>query len=127
MLHRPCLGCCTPKPPPVALPTSRRLVWVPDAGGSDAVTSIGCSYKQISMHAISRDPEAACAKPCVYLQLDEGSEGGMPGGGDEDEDEEEEEDAAELRLIPADDSQGARVCWAQVCSPSTACTQSRSG
>jgi hypothetical protein len=124
------------------------------------------------MHAVSRDAEAF-AKPCVYLQLDEGSQdGGMGGGGevsrrlpradfgssyththtdaawccaraplhsrsshpstpqrarvhtwhahgaragdaDEGEDEEQEEDAAELRLIPANDGEGV-CCLAPV-------------
>jgi hypothetical protein len=57
------------------------------------------------MHAVSNDP-AAFERPCVYLQLDEGSDasgfGGGGGGGDEEGEEEEEEGelSAELRLVP---------------------------
>lgn len=57
------------------------------------------------MHAICKDP-SAFAKPCVYLQLEEGSE---PGGedGEEDEGEEGEEGTvAEVRLVPSDEAQG---------------------
>jgi hypothetical protein len=63
---------------------------------------LGISYQQIVMHAVSTDPELS-SRPCIYLQLDEGSEG-MP-------EEEEEEDAesvvpAELRLVPLDAAHG---------------------
>lgn len=82
----------------------RRLVWVPDSSSAAPSTSIACSYKQISMHAVARDTESF-PKPCVYIQLDEGSVGMGPE--DEDEGEEEEEESAELRLVPAADSEGA--------------------
>lgn len=55
------------------------------------------------MHAVARDTEAF-PKPCVYIQLDEGSVG--MGAEAEDEGEEEEEESAELRLLPAQDSEG---------------------
>lgn len=85
-------------------------MWVPDSSSASSSTSIACTYKQISMHAIARDTEAF-PKPCVYIQLDEGSVGMGPGG-DEDESEEEEE-SAELRLVPADDNQGVLgIRWA---------------
>lgn len=77
----------------------RRLVWV---SADTPASSLACSYRQISMHAVSRDA-STCDKPCVYIQLDEGSdmmeeeEGG---------DDEAEEQTAELRLVPADDAQG---------------------
>lgn len=58
------------------------------------------------MHAVSRDP-AAFARPCVYLQLDEGSQDMCA----EEEGEEEEEPTAELRLIPAQDSDGEQRAW----------------
>jgi hypothetical protein len=55
------------------------------------------------MHAIARDTEAF-PKPCVYIQLDEGSVG--MGAEAEDGEDEEEDDTAELRLVPAHDSEG---------------------
>jgi hypothetical protein len=67
------------------------------------------------MHAISRDP-TSYAKPCIYLQLDEGEdEGEGPRGvgegaalaeADGEADETEEQDAAEVRLVPAEASTG---------------------
>jgi hypothetical protein len=84
----------------------RRIVWVAAAGaaaGDSSSSSMSCSYRQISMHAVSRDAEAF-GKPCVYIQLDEGSENGMAAA-DEDE-EDEDELTAELRLVPADEAVG---------------------
>lgn len=78
-------------------------MWVPDSSSAANSTSIACSYKQISMHAIARDTEAF-PKPCVYIQLDEGSVG--MGAEAEDGEDEEEDDTAELRLVPAHDSEG---------------------
>jgi hypothetical protein len=55
------------------------------------------------MHAVSRDAEAF-GRPCVYIQLDEGSEQGMAADGDE---EDAEDDlTAELRLVPAEEAAG---------------------
>jgi nucleotide-sensitive chloride channel 1A len=74
------------------------------------------------MHAVSTDA-GSFARPCVYLQLDEGADGDGDGGAitglgahaaaaaggggseDEEDDEEEEQDeglGAEVRLVPAD-------------------------
>lgn len=85
--------------------TTRRIVWVAAAGDSSSSgsSSLSCSYRQISMHAVSRDAEAF-GRPCVYIQLDEGSEHGMAAAADEGEEEEEEELTAELRLVPAEEA-----------------------
>lgn len=64
------------------------------------------------MHAVARDTEAF-PKPCVYIQLDEGSVG-MGAEAEEDE-EEEDEESAELRLVPAQDSEGR---WLPPSAPS---------
>ena len=100
--------CWLPTPAP-RLPR-RRIVWV---GGGSTAASVGMTYPQVAMHAISKDP-AAFAKPCIYLQLDEGDEAGALGaGGDEGDEEEEEEPAAEVRLVPSDEALGARVVQAR--------------
>lgn len=78
----------------------RRIVWV---SSQPAGPAFALRYQQVVMHAISRDP-AAFAKPCIYLQLDEGSEQMMEQG--EDEEEEEEDVSAEVRLIPAEEGKG---------------------
>ncbi|GLC40100.1 hypothetical protein PLESTB_001942900 [Pleodorina starrii] len=82
--------------------TTRRVVWVSSQPSGPA---FALRYQQIMMHAISRDP-TSYAKPCIYLQLDEGSEDmGMGGaGGDGEEEEEEEQVSAEVRLVPAEDA-----------------------
>jgi hypothetical protein len=60
---------------------------------------MGLSYRQIVMHAISRDVQSS-AQPCIYLQLDEGE--AMEGG---DEDEDEEVLVPDVRLVPSDAQQ----------------------
>lgn len=52
------------------------------------------------MHAVSRDT-STFSKPCVYIQLDEGSE-----TMEDEQADDEDELTAELRLIPADEGQG---------------------
>jgi nucleotide-sensitive chloride channel 1A len=59
------------------------------------------NYPQIVMHAISRDA-SSFQKPCIYLQLDDGSED--MDVAEEDEDEEQEEAHSEVRLMPSDES-----------------------
>ena len=80
---------------------------IPAAPSVVARTSLALSYPQIVIHAISRDP-----KPCIYLQLDDDSEGDFIGAADgaqalAEEAEEEEEEAEvtpELRIVPCDPS-----------------------
>lgn len=103
-------GSCRPSPRPhpvQALPpslTRRRIVWV---STGTPTTGLAMSYPQVVMHAISTDP-AAFAKPCLYLQIDEGEAGAAVGGADDegDEDDVAEQATAEVRLVPADPAQG---------------------
>lgn len=89
----------------------RRVLWV----SKDApTTSLGLTYHQIIIHAISKDTEAH-PRACVYLQLDEGSEDMMPGHDDDDNEEEQDQPAAEVRLVPEDDTKGvSNCCWLQL-------------
>ena len=94
---------------------NRRVVWF---GEREA---LAVNFRAIVMHAVSRDT-AAFPRPCIYVQLDDGSDDGggraaaMGGAGSdeegegeaEDEEEEEEELPAELRLVPADAETRAR-------------------
>ncbi|PNW75717.1 hypothetical protein CHLRE_12g538150v5 [Chlamydomonas reinhardtii] len=82
--------------------TTRRVVWVSSAAGGPA---LALRYPQIVMHAVSRDP-SSYSRPCIYLQLDEGSEDMDMGGGEEDEEGEEGagDVSAEVRLVPGDES-----------------------
>eukprot|EP00879_Flechtneria_rotunda_P021851 GHRR01023042.1.p1 GENE.GHRR01023042.1~~GHRR01023042.1.p1 ORF type:complete len:199 (+),score=62.20 GHRR01023042.1:214-810(+) len=96
--------------------TTRRLIWVGDANSSG---SIACHYRQISMHAVARDTEAF-SRPCVYIQLDEGSEVMQD---NDDEEEEEEQLSAELRLVPQDEVQVeaifSKLCECSALNPDT--------
>jgi hypothetical protein len=96
--------------------TTRRVVWVPDAASAaNGSPCVSLTYRQIVMHAVATDA-AQFARPCLYLQLDEGEGGGGDegeGGGEgEGEGGEDEEGGAaagpapELRLVPADPAQG---------------------
>ncbi|EFJ48103.1 hypothetical protein VOLCADRAFT_120923 [Volvox carteri f. nagariensis] len=80
--------------------TTRRVVWVP--GSQASGPALAMRYRQLMVHAISRDP-ASYPRPCIYLILDKGSEDMMDGEEDSNEDEGEEV-AAEVRLIPAEES-----------------------
>ncbi len=92
-------------------------MWVSSQAGGPA---LALRYPQIVMHAISRDP-SSYSKPCIYLQLDEGSEDmmqqddgdeeeeGQEGQGEGQENGEGEVDVAgEVRLVPGDESKGER-------------------
>lgn len=70
--------------------------------------AIALRYQQIVVHAISRDASTH-AQPCIYLQLDEGSEDMMAGQDDDDEETEDDEHSAEVRLVPEEDAKGERI------------------
>lgn len=84
--------------------TSKQVIWVSDL---DRSRGYAVDFVSISLHAISRDPEAY-PSPCIYTQIDTGE--------DESEDEDEEEPEAplwsagiskvkEMRLVPSDPNQ----------------------
>jgi chloride channel, nucleotide-sensitive, 1A len=77
------------------IPCCRRIAWKCDS----SPTAYSINYHQVAMHAISRDLEDF-PNPCIYLQLDEGSEG-------MDDDEDEDLAVPEVRLVPSDPSQRA--------------------
>jgi hypothetical protein len=88
----------------------RRIVWL-EGSSQQQPMSLSIAYQQVVMHAVAADEDSG-NRQCVYLQLDEGSEG-MDMGEDEDDDAEAEL-AAEVRFVPEDPSQG-------VCRPSAPC------
>ena len=97
-----------PDPSPRA-PTipSRRVIWI---SASQPEAALGLRYQQIVMHAISRDT-SSFPRPCIYLQLDSGSEDMRQQEGGEDGEEEEEEAPveAEIRLVPEDAAKGEQL------------------
>lgn len=75
--------------------TNRRVVWL----NQEQPLGFAITYPQIVMHAISRNAESF-PKPCIYLQLDEGSEDMI----DEEEAEDTDIPSAEAQLVPDDPS-----------------------
>ncbi|KAJ0231381.1 Chloride conductance regulatory protein ICln [Hirschfeldia incana] len=81
--------------------TSRKLIWLSDV---DIAKGYAVDFTSISLHAVSRDPEAY-SSPCLYTQIEV----------EEEEDEEDEEDDGEgvlelskireMRLVPSDSTQ----------------------
>ncbi|CAH8353989.1 unnamed protein product [Eruca vesicaria subsp. sativa] len=83
--------------------TSRKLIWLSDV---DMAKGYAVDFVSISLHAVSRDPEAY-SSPCLYTQIEVEEE-----EDDEDEDEEEESTGVldlskirEMRLVPSDSTQ----------------------
>ncbi|CAA7035085.1 unnamed protein product [Microthlaspi erraticum] len=79
--------------------TSRKIIWLSDV---DMSKGYAVDFLSISLHAVSRDPEAY-SSPCIYTQIDV----------EEDEDESDTESTEvldlpkirEMRLVPSDSSQ----------------------
>mmetsp|Transcript_14410 Transcript_14410/g.31164 ORF Transcript_14410/g.31164 Transcript_14410/m.31164 type:complete len:231 (+) Transcript_14410:55-747(+) len=85
--------------------TTSRVVWI----SSTQQHTFALTYRQIVMHAISRS-NAAVGKACIYLQLDDGSEDMNDDYGENGSDADGHENgelpdvAAELLLVPEDES-----------------------
>ncbi|XP_074349158.1 chloride conductance regulatory protein ICln isoform X1 [Apium graveolens] len=96
------LGNRSPETPGTLYMTSKQVVWLSD---SDRSKGYAADFYSVSLHAVSRDPEAY-PSPCIYAQIDTG---------DEDEDSESSDSESndildltkisELRLVPEDESQ----------------------
>ncbi|CAL9244578.1 unnamed protein product [Arabidopsis halleri] len=80
--------------------TSRKLIWLSDV---DMAKGYAVDFLSISLHAVSRDPEAY-SSPCIYTQIEV----------EEDEDDESDTESTqvldlskirEMRLVPSDPSQ----------------------
>ncbi|XP_010444049.1 PREDICTED: chloride conductance regulatory protein ICln isoform X3 [Camelina sativa] len=81
--------------------TSRKLIWLSDV---DMAKGYAVDFLSISLHAVSRDPEAY-SSPCIYAQIEVGE--------DEDDDDSDTESTEvldlskirEMRLVPSDSTQ----------------------
>ncbi|ESQ31698.1 hypothetical protein EUTSA_v10004861mg [Eutrema salsugineum] len=81
--------------------TSRKLIWLSDV---DMAKGYAVDFLSVSLHAVSRDPEAY-SSPCIYTQIEVVE--------DEDDDESDTESTGvldlskirEMRLVPSDSSQ----------------------
>eukprot|EP00252_Welwitschia_mirabilis_P014583 TRINITY_DN3203_c0_g1_i1.p1 TRINITY_DN3203_c0_g1~~TRINITY_DN3203_c0_g1_i1.p1 ORF type:complete len:232 (+),score=50.39 TRINITY_DN3203_c0_g1_i1:177-872(+) len=98
------LGDKEPQGPGTLFITTKRIFWLND---EDSATGYSVDFLSLSLHAISRDPEAY-SLPCIYTQIDT-AESDMESG---DEGSEEEystngdtlglSQIKEMRLIPSD-------------------------
>ncbi|KAL2920530.1 Chloride conductance regulatory protein ICln [Bienertia sinuspersici] len=84
--------------------SSKQVIWLSDV---DRSKGYAVDFVSISLHAVSRDPEAY-PSPCIYTQIETGDD-------EEDEDEDEEQQQTldwssgismikEMRLVPSDSS-----------------------
>ncbi|KAG2301133.1 hypothetical protein Bca4012_059354 [Brassica carinata] len=85
--------------------TSRKLIWLSDV---DMSRGYAVDFLSISLHAVSRDPEAY-SSPCIYTQIEVVED---EDGDEEDEDDTEESTGVldlskirEMRLVPSDSTQ----------------------
>lgn len=83
--------------------TSKQVIWLSDV---DTNKGYAVDFLSLSLHAVSRDPEAY-SSPCIYTQIEV-----EDGDGDESEGSDSESNdvldlskVAEMRLIPSDSSQ----------------------
>ncbi|CAA0809560.1 Chloride conductance regulatory protein ICln [Striga hermonthica] len=91
-----------PESPGTLYVTTKRVVWLSD---TDRAKGYAVDFISVSLHAVSRDPEAY-PSPCIYTQIETGAEE------DEMEDSDSESDdtldlqkITEMRLVPADPNQ----------------------
>ncbi|XP_057798392.1 chloride conductance regulatory protein ICln isoform X2 [Salvia miltiorrhiza] len=91
-----------PESPGTLYITTRQVVWLSD---SDRAKGYAVDFISVSLHAVSRDPEAY-PSPCIYAQIENGAEE------DELEDSESESDdtlnlskITEMRFVPSDPNQ----------------------
>ncbi|KAH8492531.1 hypothetical protein H0E87_021920 [Populus deltoides] len=96
------IGNGSPESPGTLYISTKKVVWLSDVDGTKGYA---VDFLSISLHAVSRDPEAY-PSPCIYTQIETG----------EDEDESEVSDSecsdaldlskvTEMRLVPSDPSQ----------------------
>uniref|UniRef100_A0A0C9RPE5 TSA: Wollemia nobilis Ref_Wollemi_Transcript_5658_1290 transcribed RNA sequence n=1 Tax=Wollemia nobilis TaxID=56998 RepID=A0A0C9RPE5_9CONI len=96
------LGDRTPEQPGTLYITTKRLIWLSDV---DKQKGYGVDFLSISLHAVSRDPEAY-PLPCIYAQI-ESMEDGYGDEELENENSANEENldlsqVTEMRLVPSD-------------------------
>ncbi|KAK2998490.1 hypothetical protein RJ639_023805 [Escallonia herrerae] len=80
----------------------RKVVWLSD---SDRSKGYAVDFLSVSLHAVSRDPEAY-PSPCIYTQIETGAEDEESEGSDSEHDDVFDlKKVTEMRLVPSDPSQ----------------------
>ncbi|KAL6131892.1 hypothetical protein ACLB2K_070265 [Fragaria x ananassa] len=96
------LGSHPPESPGTLYISTKQVVWLSD---TNRTKGYAVDFLSISLHAVSRDPEAYTS-PCIYAQIETGA--------DEDESEGSDEECngvlvlskiTEMRLVPSDPNQ----------------------
>ncbi|KAK3000680.1 hypothetical protein RJ639_022180 [Escallonia herrerae] len=96
------LGSQPPESPGTLYISTKKVVWLSD---SDRSKGYAVDFLSVSLHAVSRDPEAY-PSPCIYTQIETGAEEEESEGSDSEHDDVFVlEKVTEMRLVPSDPSQ----------------------
>ncbi|KAK2972764.1 hypothetical protein RJ640_019412 [Escallonia rubra] len=96
------LGSQPPESPGTLYISTKKVVWLSD---SDRSKGYAVDFLSVSLHAVSRDPEAY-PSPCIYTQIEIGAEDEESEGSDSEHDDVFDlEKVTEMRLVPSDPSQ----------------------
>ncbi|CAN0891587.1 Chloride conductance regulatory protein ICln, partial [Linum grandiflorum] len=96
------VGNQAPVSPGTLYISSKKVVWLSDVDGEKGYA---VDFLSISLHAVSRDPEAY-PSPCIYAQIETGDDEDDSDGSDSDNhDTVDLSRVTEMRLIPSDPSQ----------------------
>ncbi|KAI8564641.1 hypothetical protein RHMOL_Rhmol03G0196700 [Rhododendron molle] len=96
-----------PESPGTLYISSKQVLWLSDV---DRAKGYVVDFLSVSLHAISRDPEAY-PSPCIYAQIDTGDEDGDQSEGSDTEDNGTDNGTVllskvtEMRLVPSDSNQ----------------------
>lgn len=96
------LGSRPPESPGTLYITTKQLVWLSDV---DRTRGYAVDFFSLSLHAVSRDPEAY-PSPCIYTQIEIAAEEDESEGSDSESSESLDiSKITEMRLVPSDPSQ----------------------
>ncbi|XXG77817.1 hypothetical protein AAC387_Pa08g1895 [Persea americana] len=95
------LGNRQPEPPGTLYISTKKVVWLSD---TDREKGYAVDFLSVSLHAVSRDPEAYTS-PCIYTQIDVGEDEESEGSDSECNENLELSKITEMRLVPSDPNQ----------------------
>ncbi|KAJ6822656.1 chloride conductance regulatory protein ICln-like [Iris pallida] len=97
------LGRRPPESPGTLYISTKRVIWLSDTNKS---RGYAVDFLSISLHAVSRDPEAY-PTPCIYTQVETEDDGGSESEGSDSDGTEDVmlSKISEMRLMPSDPSQ----------------------
>nr|XP_043617101.1 chloride conductance regulatory protein ICln [Erigeron canadensis] len=91
-----------PQSPGTLYISTKKVVWLSD---TDRAKGYSVDFVSVSLHAVSRDPEAFVS-PCIYTQIDNGEEEDESEGSDSESSETLDlSKITEMRLVPSDATQ----------------------